>query len=609
MTEPQEDEKPKCPYIASGHGDEPPTLRLLQPRFWMAPIRTKWKRRSIALTAVGTLIPMASAWAFKTSLPLTLLAGALGFVAAAAIALDRYARELQATFVHHEKIDRQGKQALMPMHHPVRTLWEMISAAWRNPRTIEIERMHRHGPIYALHSGTTPIVMVTSPHLAKEISSRYELFSKSDPRELGMPFYFKWVGNNNIVLAKGRHWRHLRSRIMPALGATTDFLPIFKSNAKYFIETLRSVLHYDAAPRSKIVRLSRLLKAVSLDNAGQALFTYDFRHLHGARNRGVLAADYVLSEVFSPARRMLPLLNVLPTLSNRRLRRSMGHLDSLVAELIATFRSRQPTQDGRPRSVLEILVQDTERGALSEHELRNNILAMLVASHETTQAALGADLYFLAKYPNHQERLRDEVQRLFPDLENDLDALCSPNHAARSATLRKLQHFRALDHFILECLRLHSPLSIQNVRTTSADCELDGYAIPKGTLVTINIHALHMNPEAWPDPLRFEPRRFEQCDAETRSAYMTFGAGARACAGRNFTIIEQKIIICLLLWHFRVDLPRASYRLPIQATSFTGQHKSSFRLRFTEITPCNLRPRASQASPKRQNLPPATTPT
>ena len=115
MTEPQEDEKPKCPYIASGHGDEPPTLRLLQPRFWMAPIRTKWKRRSIALTAVGTLIPMASAWAFKTSLPLTLLAGALGFVAAAAIALDRYARELQATFVHREKIDRQGKQALMPM--------------------------------------------------------------------------------------------------------------------------------------------------------------------------------------------------------------------------------------------------------------------------------------------------------------------------------------------------------------------------------------------------------------------------------------------------------------------------------------------------------------
>ena len=606
MTAFPQGKEPKCPYADLGHGNAPPATRLTQAPFWMTPIHAKWKHRAIALLASGALIPAASARAFGASLPSMLFLGALGFVAAAAFALDRHARELQATFVHRERIDRRGRPAVMPMHHPARALWEMISAAWRNPRTVEVERMRKHGSIYVLHSGTTPIVMVTSPHLAKEISSKHELFSKSDPRDLGMPFYFRWVGNNNIVLAKGRQWRHLRSRIVPALGATVDFLPIFERNARYLVETLRSMRPHGAASRSKIVRLSKLLKAVSLDNAGQALFTFDFRHLHGTRHRGVQAADYVLSEVFNPSRRMLPILNVLPTLSNRRLRRSMDHLDNLVGELIATFRSRQPTQDGHPRSVLEILVQDTNCGALSELDLRNNILAMLVASHETTQAALGADLYFLAKYPHHQDMLRNEVRQLFSDLDHELFMLCSPQRSERTAVLHKLQNFPALDHFILECLRLHSPLSIQNLRTAAADCELDGYAIPRGTLVTINIHALHMNPDAWPDPLRFDPSRFAQCNVGTRSSHMAFGGGARACAGRNFTMLEQKIIICHLLWHFRIDLPRPSYPLPIQATSFTGQHKSSFRLRFTEIKPCNRKIRATRPSPKNPHSPPTT---
>ena len=558
---------------------------------WLAPTRTKWRWRSLALIVAATAMGSLVCRLFNVpALFTTIIAATCGTVAAL-FGLDRYTQEVRRFFVHCERRDAKGKVLALPMHATWRTFAEVVVMRWRGMREIEVDRMREHGAIYLLQAGFTPIVVVTSLPLAREISERHDLFIKSDPRELGMPFYFEWVGNDNIVLARGSAWRRLRGRITPPINALEEFLPVFAQKSAILITKLREQVGADPICRSRTVTLSRWLKAVSLDSAGETLFSFDFRHLLEATNSGIKAADFVLAEVFNPTRRMLPFLNRLPTRRNRALRISMQRLDRLVDEMIKSIQALRPSEGGCARSVLQLLIHDHAEGKLNDSELRNNILAMLVASHETTQASLGAILYFIAKFPEHQDQIRTEIINEFPSASEFDLTLTAPGMETRRKFLRKLQSLRYLESFILECLRLHSPLSIQNLRTTAFDCELNGYRIPRGSLVTINIHALHMNPEVWENPDELWPERFQKSDRTTRHAHMAFGAGPRSCAGRAFTLLEQKIIICQLLRNFQINLPYTGYKFPLQRSSFTGQHKTSYKLRFTKLSACERPPR------------------
>ena len=574
---------------------------------WLAPARTKWRRRALALAVAATGIASLACRLLNAPVLVSAIIAACCGTAAALFGLGRYAEEVRGSFVHRERRDAQGKALAMPMHATWRTFSEVVVVRWKGMREIEVERMREHGAIYLLQAGFTPIVVVTSLPLAREISEKHNLFVKSDPRELGMPFYFEWVGNDNIVLARGSAWRRLRARITPPVNALDEFFPVFARNSCTLITKLREQVGANQTCRSRVVPLSRWLKAVSLDSAGETLFSFDFRHLLETTNPGIKAADFVLAEVFNPTRRMLPFLNRLPTRKNRALRISMQRLDRLVYEMIEAMQARRSGEGERARSVLELLIHDHAEGSLSDSELRNNILAMLVASHETTQASLGAIIYLMAKFQEQQNRIRVEIMNEFPNASEFHSKLNSPDINTRKDFCRRLQSLRYLDGFILECLRIHSPLSIQNLRTTAADCELGGYKIPRGSLVTINIHALHMNPEVWENPDQLWPERHQKLDSTTRHAHMAFGAGPRSCAGRAFTLLEQKIIICQLLNNFRIDLPHPGYKYPLQRSSFTGQHKASFKLRFTDISTCELPPRTDDVHCSAVSAPPEST--
>jgi cytochrome P450 len=194
---------------------------------------------------------------------------------------------------------------------------------------------------------------------------------------------------------------------------------------------------------------------------------------------------------------------------------------------------------------------------------------MLVAGHETTQVSLCGVLYYLAKFNEWQHRLYEEVCRIFPSDSDFLD-------------YERFQNFTSLGNFILESLRVYSPLANQNRRMTNQVVELNGYHIPKGTYISMNIHAIHFNPSEWDNPYLFDPSRFhnEKPTKAKHWPYLPFGAGARVCVGKQITIIEQKIVISLLLKHFFIELKSPQYAVPIQRGSFTGLPDDSFTLVF-----------------------------
>lgn len=471
-------------------------------------------------------------------------------------------------------------------------------------RDFDLERKKKFGNIYLTFFGLRPAIIVTSSKLAEQISKDHLRFAKTDPRDLNMPYFYKWVGNNNIVLANGERWQEIRKLIHPPLNEVQIFLPLMVDKINIFCEKINHKLqeasstpnnsqHFTCSTdknmpsdpgiaisncksKSVEIRLTRWLKALSLDIAGEALFGYNFNHLHEESNPGIAATDYVLNEIFNPIRVSLPIVNRLPIKSNKKLKQSMQLLDNLVNEMIQYYASNNQSQC---KNVLSFLLNANIKNTLSTFELRNNILALVLASHETTQVALSAILYFLAKFPHLQAQLREESIVLFPDLSEFQNYVANQNK--KTTIYWKLKTFENLENFILESLRLYSPLANQNPRTTMEDVELDGFYIPKGTFVIMNLHAIHMNDIDWSNPEKFDMHRFNKGNNINKYSYLPFGNGPRICSGREFSLIEQKLAVCHILRKFEISLPSHDYVVPIMRYSFTGLPDETFKLCFT----------------------------
>jgi cytochrome P450 len=560
------DVKKSCPF---GHDHAAPLISTISNNSWYISIKKRWTSYFIfSLLAIWSMYEISIILEAITAhlwLPilLSLLSGVL--------MIQGYCKAVQKKFT--------SSFNLIPISGIFRTIYDVIFRPKTLLRDIDVERRQKLGDIYLMFVGLRPAIVVTSSALSKEISKTLEVYYKSDPRELNMPFFYDWVGNNNVVLANGEKWAQLRELIHHAVNEVALFVPIFNQKAKLLANSM--LQEVDAQSKSTNIPLTRWLKAISLDSAGVALFGYDFKHLHEFRNQGIDAMDYVINEIFNPLRVAFPIMSRLPLPSNRKLRESMRHLDDLVNDMILHIQNNTASDD--IQNVLEILIRGQQAQTLNNTELRNNILALVLASHETTQVSLSAALYYLAKYPHYQEKLRQESLSLFPDLVWDFSENSQSNDMCRDSVYKKLQLFHTMGNFILESMRLYSPLANQNPRTTTQDTTLGDYFVPKRTLVIMNIHAIHMSDVEWDNPHEFNPDRFHKGVCHNKFAYLSFGAGQRLCSGRNFSLIEQKIVLCHLLRHFRITLPEENYKVPLLRGSFTGVPADHYHLCFTRL--------------------------
>ena len=540
---------------------------------WWVKIKRYWITLWLALTAAMAValwvcLPLGHT-RLRLVVPLVIFSSLLAFIGS----LHLYSVRVR------KKFSVLGNN--IPVHWIYQTIYDVIARPQTLLRNIDLERMCRYGDIYLMFVGTRPLVVVTTSELAEKISKSYDIYYKSDPRDLNMPFFFDWVGNNNVVLSNGDTWQRLRKIVNPSLSSVHIFLPVFHRKSLLLSDGIRKEVEISNDEGGTEVKLRRWLKAMSLDAAGEALFGYNFNHLVEVSNPGIDAMDYVINEIFKPIRIAFPIMNSLPLPSTRRLRACMGLLDHLVVDMI-TFINQKKTN--RPNTnVLEILIRGRQSDVLNNDELRNNIIAMVLASHETTQVSLGATLFYLAKYPLLQHKLREESKALFPNLDEEFSKFDASNKSNGNITFQKLHHFHSLDKFILESLRMYSPLAHQNPRTATKDTELGGYHIPAGTLVSMNIHAIHMNAKEWEEPGTFNPERFAKDQPHNEFGYLPFGGGPRVCSGRAFSLLEQKVVLCRIIREFSVKLPSENYQIPLLRGSFTGMPDSTFSLVFEKV--------------------------
>ncbi|MBM7111912.1 cytochrome P450 [Archangium primigenium] len=340
------------------------------------------------------------------------------------------------------------------------------------------------------------------------------------------------VLGEGLLLSEGGFWRRQRRLAQPAFhkerlaGMARDITGLVED----------ALPHWDAlAARGEPFDLSAELMGLVLAITGRVLFGAD---LSGAAREVARAVTTVLEEINRQVLAVVPLPAALPLPGHVRLRRAIRVLDRIVFGIIdARHQSEHPSAD-----LLDLLMEardaDTGEG-MSDRQLRDEVMTLVLAGHETTANALGWTFHLLGQHPEAEARLVTELSRVLGE---------------RTPTLRELPTLGYTSRVLDESMRLYPPAWLIS-RVALADDVLGGYPLPAGTIVVFLPYVIHRHPAFWERPEVFDPDRFlpERAATRPRFAWLPFGGGQRMCVGSGLALLQGQLVLAMLArrYHFQ----------------------------------------------------------
>lgn len=377
-----------------------------------------------------------------------------------------------------------------------------------------------HGPlrfVYVLGRDANELVLSTR---AKDFTWR-EAFASLIPVD----------GDTALVVSDGDDHARRRRLVQPAFGIRRihGYMPIVVEEINRTIDTWEADASVDvhAQMRTTVRRIAiRTLFGDRLGDRADELGDYlqvaiDFANLPPLPGRD----------------------RDLPRSPFRRAMRARAKADAIVFEEIA--RRRADPHDSNDLLDALLAAQEAESAALTDQEVRDQVVSLIAAGYHTTAALAAWTIYAVLSHHEVEARLRDE-------LEGETVAGIDPTAIASSTYLRAV---------VNETLRLHSPAGIAG-RKAQADIPFAGHTIPRGALVIYSQYVTHRDPELWPDPLAFDPARWIDTDGAVIEpdpyAFVPFGGGYRRCIGFALATLEAQLILAVVLRRTRLSLERAS---------------------------------------------------
>jgi cytochrome P450 len=258
------------------------------------------------------------------------------------------------------------------------------------------------------------------------------------------------------------------------------------------------------------------------------------------------------------------LLGRLPTLTDLRFRRAVEQLDELIYAIIDERRT-SAKDTGDLLSML-LCARDEEGEQMSDKQLRDEAMTILLAGHETNALALSWSWYLLSQHPGVEAKLLDELREVLGD---------------RAPTVEDLPRLRYTQMVLKESMRLYPPAwSIS--REAKEECEIGGYRVPAGAQLFIVQWVIHRDPRHFEDPQAFVPERWRDGYGERipKYAYLPFGAGPRLCIGSSFAVMEATLLLATIAKRFRLGL--ASGRRVVPQPSVTLRPRGGIEMRLEE---------------------------
>lgn len=414
----------------------------------------------------------------------------------------------------------------VPLVTDVKGLWWTFKAARRNLLEL-IPEIATRQPVVSGKIFTARWHMVTDPALLKRILlENLDNFPKSDvTKNILRPA----IGDS-LFIAEGAHWRWQRRAAAPVFSHRN-----VQALAPIMVQAAENAAKRMDGHVGRAAEMYEEMVSATFEVIADVTFSGDESFDSAAVHKAI---DAFIDSTGKTS--LLDLLDV-PTWVPRPSRlfspNSLKLTKSIADKSIA---HRHETGTRKVPDLLDLLIdgEDPKSGRkMNQAEIRDNLLAFIVAGHETTALTLAWAIYLLGFDPSVQGKARQEVREQIGD---------------RPVTVEDVENLPYLRMIIDETLRLYPPAAFLS-RTAQGPDQFYDRDIKKGDTVILPIYALHRHHDIWEDPDRFDPERFRHPKSIDRFAYLPFGNGPRVCIGAQFALQEAIIILATLLNRFQFE--------------------------------------------------------
>ncbi|KAM2779377.1 hypothetical protein COP1_014659 [Malus domestica] len=408
--------------------------------------------------------------------------------------------------------------------------------------------MNEYGPIYRLAAGPRNFLVVSDPAIAKHVLRNYGKYAKGLVAEVS-----EFLFGSGFAIAEGPLWTARRRAVVPSLHKKYLSVIVDRVFCKC-AERLVEKLQRDAL-NGTAVNMEDRFSQLTLDVIGLSLFNYNFDSLN-AYSPVIESVYTALKEAELRSTDILPYwkVDVLRKIIPRQIKaeKAVQVIRSSVEELIAKCKEiveaegerideEEYINDADP-SILRFLLASREE--VSSEQLRDDLLSMLVAGHETTGSVLTWTLYLLSKNPHTLVKAQEEVDKVLQGQRPSYD---------------DIKNLKYLTRCIMESLRLfpHPPVLIR--RAQVADVLPGNYKVSAGQDIMISVYNIHRSSKVWERAEEFVPERFDlegsvPNETNTDFRFIPFSGGPRKCVGDQFALLEATVALTIFIQNLNFEL-------------------------------------------------------
>ncbi|RDI71809.1 cytochrome P450 [Halopelagius longus] len=408
----------------------------------------------------------------------------------------------------------------------------------RDPFTFLTNVAEAYGDV--IHFGLGPIdtYMLTNPaDVERVLVTEDAKFHKPD-------FQDDAIGTllgDGLLLSEGETWRKQRELAKPAFDPRriASLSGVMTDHATAMVEEWE-----DGDVRDVQLEMARVTVKIIVE----AMFGAS---IDDERTRVVQANLEPLGRRFEPDPFRFLVPDWAPTKENREYKRSVrvleGIIDEIVAERTGTESDPSATvtdapEERAPRDLLSVLLRAKKRGDQTDEQLRDEMMTMLLAGHDTTALTLTYAWYLLSQHPEAEAKVHEE-----------LDAVCG----GETPTMADVRRFDYIERVLQEAMRLYPPVYVI-FREPQVDVRLGGYRVPEGSAVMLPQWVVHRSPRWYDSPEEFDPDRWlpERRAKRPRFSYFPFGGGPRHCIGKQFSMLEAQLILGTVAQRYELEYVR-----------------------------------------------------
>jgi cytochrome P450 len=396
----------------------------------------------------------------------------------------------------------------------------------RDPLDYLMSLRRQYGDVARLRFFHIPVYVLNNPeHIEQVLVTNNRCFIK--PMDFRLPF-FRGIFGNGLLTSEGDFWLRQRRLAQPAFHRNR--IADYGSKMVAYCEQMLATW-----PEGETLDVHQEMMILTLKIAVKSLFNVDAERdvvLMSALSNELIKMFELQESSFWLAH------NFLPTSANRRFRKLVQRLDEYIYGIIR--QRRQNSEDTGDLLSMLLHARDEDGVRMTDRQLRDEVMTLFLAGHETTALALSWTWYLMSQAPEVEKRLLTELESVLGD------------RAPRVEDLAELKYAEAI---VKESLRLYPPAWAFG-RQATQDCEIAGYHVAKGRQLYFFPWVVHRDPVYFDNPEAFRPERWtdEGIKQLPRYAYFPFSGGPRVCIGNSFAMMETVLVLATVARRYRLRL-------------------------------------------------------